>query len=174
MNSERTNCILCNASILLVTAEKTNGRCMPCFKNRPSKRIISGIFTTAFFIVAIPFVFLWELLLLVRYPWNKEDNIYSYLKALYTMPKPEECLIKKIEIDTVNQFLVGEYDPIDDIYVKQFRQKKVDQFLSKYKDKDELWFFRYPDKYWEQSMGRQGYVIMRDGKRINYMVTCLN
>lgn len=48
------------------------------------------------------------------------------------------------------------------------------EFISKYQENDELWFYMSPPETWETLMGSQGYAIFRNGKVIAYFTTLLN
>lgn len=48
------------------------------------------------------------------------------------------------------------------------------EFKSLMQSGDELWFYSSPQESWDELMGTEGYVIIREGKIIAEMVTALN
>jgi len=87
----------------------------------------------------------------------------SWLKKQVTA----EEIIKTIE----TEFNKYELDP--QILVR-YRKKDIDPFLNKIKSGDEVWFFSSPDDTWMSCCGREGYVIYRNGKEKETLITRLN
>ena len=96
---------------------------------------------------------------------------------------PLDCLVKKIETDKLvealqeeerNFFLSGKHISEKEEIENSLSQTQWRDFLSNLNHAEELWFFRFPDKYWEKMAGRQGYVILRSGKMVDYLYTFMN
>jgi hypothetical protein len=52
--------------------------------------------------------------------------------------------------------------------------KERDDFYSKYKDGDIIYFYNSPKITWEKLMGRQGYMIIRNDTLVSIITTLLN
>ncbi len=92
------------------------------------------------------------------------------------MPSPSKGLEKRVEFEEVRdeicvdeEFIVNANEKDKGLYKKH--QKNIQDFISKYQPGDEVWIYNYPDRYWENLMGRKGYVIMRKGKMVDYLMT---
>lgn len=67
-------------------------------------------------------------------------------------------------------------------YVKRILNKATakafinarDKFYLKYTDGDSVYFFSSPPKTWENSMGCEGYVIVRRGSLVAEILTLMN
>lgn len=54
------------------------------------------------------------------------------------------------------------------------RKEHWEPMMAKYKEGDQIWFYRFPDRFWENLMGSQGYALIRDGKCISEFRTKWN
>jgi len=55
-----------------------------------------------------------------------------------------------------------------------FMAKPWNEFMSQYKDGDEIWIFETPSWTWASLCGRAGYVIMRNGEYVAGFCTKMN
>jgi hypothetical protein len=107
------------------------------------------------------------------------QKLISQIKCFIFLPSPKACLIRKINLLNIeeafkleSQELHGKLIDSDEKVV--YKPKSWDSFIQKMMPGDELWFYRFPDEYWMNLMGQQGYVILRDGKLINTLMTVRN
>jgi hypothetical protein len=63
--------------------------------------------------------------------------------------------------------------PIKDLKEQDKTGNFID-FISKYKDGDEIYFWRSNKHSWREQRGREGYVLIRDKKDVAEVVTRLN
>jgi hypothetical protein len=117
------------------------------------------------------FKLLWKL-------WKNRNKILSRDKIFRSPPKPEDSLIGKMTIEEAENHTMKNLDVFKgrDIYEsllkdhEKWRHKTWRPFISKLEDNDELWLFRSPDKYWKNLSGREGFIIIRNGKKVAELV----
>ncbi len=106
-------------------------------------------------------------------------SVYIYFKLLFVV-KIETCLVREIDPEGIDKAFETEHQefynsPSDGSGLcTKFMENVWQPFLLKFKKGDTLWFYRYPPEYWEKLMGQQGYVIMRNGKKIDSVITKRN
>ncbi len=107
------------------------------------------------------------------------NTILISLKHLFVI-KIENCLVREIDPERIDEAFEIEHQefyntPSDGSGLSpHFMENIWHPFFLKLKPGDKLWFYRYPPEYWEKLMGQQGYVIMRNGKKINSIITKYN
>ena len=109
-------------------------------------------------------------------------HIYENHRLINTMPKPEKCLLEKVSKERAEEIQRDFFEQFKDqdcyqVMVdehKKFLINKWLPFVSKIKEGDELWHFKSPSIYWERMMGREGFAILRNGKRTDYIHTIIN
>ena len=55
-----------------------------------------------------------------------------------------------------------------------FREYEWNPFIAKMLKDDELWFYRVPAEFWQTLQGHQGYVLIRNGKIVDQVITKRN
>lgn len=109
----------------------------------------------------------------------------SYLQQIIRLLKPispVDCLIRKIEQNNLieallcedKEFYCGVTQHSEQYYGKRLNEQDWRCFLSNLKITDELWFFKFPLKYWKKSHGCQGYAIVRNGRLVDSIITHRN
>ncbi len=106
------------------------------------------------------------------------DCICNKLKFLKSIT-PADCLVNKVKVGEIinalvkedSEFLNRKNDRPREDYEEMISSDNWKKFLSQLEAQDELWFYRFPKSYWEKLKGRQGYVILRNGKIIDYVTT---
>jgi len=88
-------------------------------------------------------------------------------------------LEKRVELEEVREAMRLDEECIaheneKDLECYRRHQKVKQDFISKFQPGDEIWIYNFPDKYWENFMGRKGYVIMRKGKMIGELMIMCN
>ena len=126
---------------------------MPCYNNRPWKRILSGIFHTSFFIITLPYAFISKL-------FGKD-------------PRTKECiddwLTKKITPEEAELNI-----NIDGMLSEHPGKKQLSELVAKMQENDELWEFTSPPDTWNRLCGRAGICLVRNGKVIDSFITMMN
>ena len=79
---------------------------------------------------------------------------------------PIEWLIRRIDVD--------EFEKDIDKWDGRWRDYSWRPFKARMTDRDELWEFDSPAKYWEGLAGREGVALVRDGRPIAHVVTLMN
>ena len=98
-------------------------------------------------------------------------SLLTYFKIVFLL-KIEQCLVRKVELANIDEAFELEHQefynmPSDGSGLSaHFLENEWAQFIQKMRTDDELWFYSYPTEYWEQITGQQGYVIIRQGKKI--------
>lgn len=132
MLMEKTNCKNCHTKILISTAKKTNGRCMPCYQDRFLNRLISGIIITIIAPIAIiaiffyvPFYYIARLL--KKDIW-KGKWISDWLTERISIKEAEEKYNFSISIEN----------------------KKWERLKGKIQEGSEIWEFSSPVETWQK------------------------
>lgn len=102
-------------------------------------------------------------------------------KFLSSIPKTKDCLLEKVTEQEALQKMrnfIEENLNAPEYYEKilseheEFIEKRWAPFMSKFKQGDELWYFSTPGEYWTNLCGRNGFAIIRNGKKINELIFC--
>jgi hypothetical protein len=91
----------------------------------------------------------------------KEDYFYEPDPNLFfTMPGPSWEIEGPLTIEKINERYKGGDEWMD--------------FIRKYKDGDEIYFWKSSEQSWRDLRGREGYVIIRDNQLLDIIWTGLN
>lgn len=102
-------------------------------------------------------------------------------ELLSSIPKTEACLIEKVTDQEALQkmlaFLAEKLKGSEscECIIHEHENtigKSWQPFISKFKQGDELWYFSTPGEYWTNLCGRNGFAIMRDGKKVKEFIFC--
>lgn len=99
---------------------------------------------------------------------NAELSVFGKCLSLAN----HECLkqqgwnFKKVGIEVVRDTLSTRTVPI-------FKKLK-EQFLQSYNQGDHVYYFSYPNEYWQKGLGRDGYCIIRNDSLVAEIVLTLN
>lgn len=97
------------------------------------------------------------------------SKVLEQFKLSFSIPKPENCLIKQVTKQGAEHYITEFYEQFkeSDCYSLLLKEHKTWEqaywipFISKIKNDDELWLFSTPQVYWDNMMGRDGFVIFR-------------
>jgi len=115
-------------------------------------------------------------------------TLLLYLKQffiqLFILVDIKDCLVRKIDPARIEEAFELEYE---EFYMKKrkknnngsvrksyFREYEWKPFIAKMLKDDELWFYRLPDEFWQHLQGHQGYVLIRNGKIVDKVITKRN
>ena len=107
-------------------------------------------------------------------------KIFKTITSFFKPISPEDFLVKEIQPSSLTEVLIEErnefFGKSTDGRSKEEMEKLLSEepwkaFLSKLTKEDTLWFYKFPDKYWQKLMGRQGYIITKNGKAVAHITT---
>jgi len=184
MEELKTQCMYCKVEILVATAERTNGYCMPhAHMGRPFKERISGIIVSVEEVGAGASPELTDLIKsmqstdkLIRFrtlPSSPHQSIYAAMG--YAIVRDGEWLDGIIVEWGANP----EYDmDVEEILsIEEFVRQEpeiLERFKPAYRKGDTLLYFRTSPASWEALRGREGFAIVRKGERVKWVYTCIN
>jgi len=112
------------------------------------------------------------------YPFYEKafKNYYDHLHGYDVCGEAEiECLRTKgwkIEQSSI--------DTVKDVYEKRKQKKqslvsrKLERMLTQFQEGDEIWHFDTPPATWEELMGCEGYMLIRNQKKIDEVCIIIN
>lgn len=107
------------------------------------------------------------------------NSIIIWFKHLFLLDLIK-CLVRKIDPKRIEEAFELEHQefysaPSDGSGLSpHFMENEWKPFILKMLPEDELWFYRLPNEYWQALQGYQGYIIIRDGKKIARVITKWN
>jgi len=121
------------------------------------------------------------ILLLFLYPFILYDNF----SKKRTVPKQDELIADPFPPSVDSSMLTKKISvtEAEESHMVTIENRQVpfgynnvqwQSLLSKMQDGDELWEFTSGDESWEDLAGREGLALVRDGKIIYDIVTCMN
>ncbi len=107
-------------------------------------------------------------------------SIINLFKQILNIPSIENYLVRKIDPVKIRDAFELEHqefykEPSDGSGLSSlFMEREWKPFINKLSLNDELWFYRLPAEFWQRMKGHQGYVIMRNGKKVAKVITKWN
>lgn len=98
----------------------------------------------------------------------------SFLNLLKT-PSPLNYLIKRIDPSCFAE-QIEFYNKVypENNFIEILSTEPWKTFTSKIQQFDEVWFYKLPTEFWKELRGCQGYVILRNGRVIDNIITIRN
>ncbi|MCP4459471.1 MAG: hypothetical protein GY816_15840 [Cytophagales bacterium] len=107
-------------------------------------------------------------------------HILNCIKLLLITPDIKDCLVRQIDPKRIEDAFELEHQEFYNELSSglglspYFMENEWKPFIAELLPDDELWFYRLPAEYWQHLQGHQGYVIIRNGKKIAKVKTIWN
>ncbi|MCP4344040.1 MAG: hypothetical protein GY795_00760 [Desulfobacterales bacterium] len=99
-------------------------------------------------------------------------RMLNYIKLLLIIPDIKDCLVRQIDPKRIEDAFELEHQEFyneagnSSGLSPYFMENEWKPFIAELLPGDELWFYRLPTEYWQHLQGHQGYVIIRNGRKI--------